>query len=127
VAVAILPTVDSATPVNVRLEQACLGGPCPVAIEPGPIVGNHLIHVARPNPFRSSMEFGVQLRNTQDVLVEVFNTIGQRVAVLHDGALAGGNDVHEFTLDAATLPSGVYLYRVTGEDFVETHNVVLSR
>ena len=45
----------------------------------------------------------------------------------HDGPLAAGSVVHHFTLEATDLPSGVYLYRVTGEDFVETRNVVLAR
>jgi hypothetical protein len=100
--------------------------PLLTTIEPGPITAS-TVHAARPNPFSTSTEFGVQLIRTQDVRVEVFNAIGQRVALLHDGPLAAGSVVHHFTLEATDLPSGVYLYRVTGEDFVETRNVVLAR
>ena len=61
------------------------------------------------------------------VLTRLILVSGQRVALLHDGPLAAGSEVHEFTLEASSLPSGVYLYRVTGEDFVESRNVVLAR
>ncbi len=112
---------NTANVVMVNLEPAIV-----VAIEPTPIARS-TVYPARPNPFSVSTEFGVQLLRTQDVRVEVFNALGQRVALLHDGALAAGSDVHEFSLEASALPSGVYLYRVTGEDFVETNSVVLAR
>jgi hypothetical protein len=117
----VVPVVESGTDVTVRIDPAFV-----VAIEPGPITES-TVHRARPNPFSTSTEFGVQLLRTQNVRVEVFNAIGQRVALLHDGPLAAGADVHEFTLEASSLPSGVYLYRVTGEDFVQTNSVILSR
>jgi hypothetical protein len=119
IAVDYIPLVEAGG-VTVRMER-----PLTVDIEPGPITQS-TVYAARPNPFSTTTEFGVQLLRTQDVRVEVFNAIGQRVALLHDGALTAG-DVHEFTLEAADLPSGVYMYRVTGEDFVETRNVVLAR
>jgi hypothetical protein len=123
---ALLPALENGDPVAGLIERACLPGPCTVDIEPGPI-SESTVHVARPNPFSESTEFGVQLIRTQNVTVEVFNTLGQRVALLHDGPLAAGSVVHTFTLEASSLPSGVYLYRVTGEDFVQTNNVVLAR
>jgi hypothetical protein len=122
----VTPFLESGDTVTGTIHPVCIGGPCGVAIEPGPITES-TVHVARPNPFSESTEFGVQLLRTQDVTVEVFNTLGQRVALLHDGPLAAGQTVHTFTLEASSLPSGVYLYRVTGEDFVQTNNVVLAR
>jgi hypothetical protein len=112
--------------VNAGVTTINFGQYIETSIEPGPITQS-TVYAARPNPFSVSTEFGVQLVRTQDVKVEVFNTIGQRVALLHDGPLAAGSEVHEFTLEASSLPSGVYLYRVTGEDFVESRNVVLAR
>jgi hypothetical protein len=120
---ALLPSLEAGLPLEGRLARVCRPGPCTVDIEPGPITES-TVHVARPNPFSTTTEFGVQLVRTQHVTVEVFNTLGQRVALLHDGPLAAGSEVHEFRLDASALPSGVYLYRVTGEDFAAANAVV---
>ena len=119
---ALLPALQAGTTVTARID------PYPVvAIEPnGPLEGAYEVFAARPNPFSASTEFGVRLAQTQDVRVEVFDALGRRVALLHDGALPAGN-VHEFSLHASALPSGVYMYRVTGADFVETRNVILAR
>jgi hypothetical protein len=45
------------------------------------------------------------------VTLEVYNVIGERVAVLVDEARPAGYFSARF--DAATLPSGLYLYRLT--------------
>ncbi|MEM1043992.1 MAG: T9SS type A sorting domain-containing protein, partial [Bacteroidota bacterium] len=47
-----------------------------------------------------------------EATVAVFDVLGRRVARLHAGPLAGGT--HRFRLEAAGLPSGVYLVRVEG-------------
>jgi hypothetical protein len=41
--------------------------------------------------------------------VEVFDALGRRVAILHDGPLAAG--AHTLELDAASLPPGHYIVR----------------
>ena len=60
------------------------------------------------------------------VRVEVFDLFGRSVAVLHDGVLRG-QERKLFRIDGSALPSGIYLYRVTGETFVESRRVVLAR
>jgi hypothetical protein len=125
-ALRIIPALEAGTPVTAQLNNRP-DRPTNPAIEPnGPLTGAFEVFSARPNPFSATTEFGVRVARTEEVRVEVFNTVGQRVALLHDGALAAG-DVHEFTLEASALPSGVYLYRITGESFVETRPVVLAR
>ena len=98
------------------------------AIEPGPdgTPGTHDLTSARPNPFNGRTTFGLEVARVQNVTVEVYNTLGQRVAVLHDGIMAPGAE-HEFALDASDLPSGVYFYRAVGETFSETRSAVLAR
>lgn len=61
--------------------------------------------------------------------VAVFNTLGQQVRTLERGRLTPGR--HSVTFDAAALPSGLYLYRVTaradGEVFMETGRMTLVK
>ncbi len=55
----------------------------------------------------------------------MFDLLGRRVAVLHDGPLTAAE--HTFAFHASTLPAGVYVVRATGEGFAETRRVTLTR
>jgi hypothetical protein len=68
-----------------------------------------------PNPFNPTTQFELNLPETQEVEVAVFNVFGERVATLHRGVLAGGT--RTFRLDGAALSSGQYFYRARGETF----------
>lgn len=77
-----------------------------------------------PNPFNPQAQFSLEVAQSQQVRIGVFNTLGQRVGVLHDGLLPG-RGTHRFTFQAGSLPSGVYLLRVTGETFATTRVMTL--
>ncbi len=80
-----------------------------------------------PNPFRRRARFDLEVAHTQHVTVEVYNLLGQRVAVLHDGVLGAYEERAPFTFAAGSLPSGLYLVRVQGERFTATRRVALVR
>jgi len=88
--------------------------------------GSYQLSEAYPNPFNPQTSFTLSVAREQQVQVEVFNTLGQRVATLHDGMLAS-NDTRPFTFDATALPSGVYYIRVTGETFSAMRQVLLAK
>ena len=78
-----------------------------------------------PNPFRASTTIGVELPEATDVLLEVYNLLGQRIATVADGLYEAGS--HTFSFDARDLPSGTYIYRiVTPESSVARRMVVLN-
>jgi hypothetical protein len=81
---------------------------------------------AHPNPFAASTSFALTVPESGRTRVEVFDVLGRRVAVLHDGPLAAGPE-HRFTFHAADLPSGLYVVRASGEDFTQTRRITLSR
>ena len=81
---------------------------------------------AYPNPFRGAAAFMLEVAEAQPVTVEVFDVLGRRVAVLHDGPLAPG-EAHRLALDGQSLPSGVYVVRATGEAFSATQRVTRVR
>lgn len=88
----------------------------PVSSEPGvgaPAVGLSL-SAAYPNPARGSVSVMLELDVEQHVVVEVFDALGRRVVLVHDGALPAGR-AHPITFDVGAMPSGVYLVRARGE------------
>ena len=103
-----------------RPAQAQQDAPTSVPERPAPFV----LSAAHPNPFSAATRFTLRLAREQHVRVEVFNVLGQRVRLLHDGPLEAG-EPHAFAFEGAGLPSGLYLYRARGERFVATRQVTL--
>ncbi len=84
-----------------------------------------------PNPFNPSTTVRYALPVRSAVRLEVFNTLGQRVAVLQQGAREAGR--YETVWNAET-PSGIYFVRMhaqaldkTGRVFTETLKMMLLR
>jgi hypothetical protein len=102
--------------------------PVPLAIEPNPdgTPGTHALGEVFPNPFSANARVSLEVAQTQDVRLAVYDALGREVAVLHEGALSSGRN-HTFELSAASLPSGVYLVRAAGETFVDTRQVTVTR
>ena len=62
-----------------------------------------------PNPARGRAAVAVRVASAVAATVAVFDVLGRRVSVLHDGVLAAG--VHPFAV--AGLPAGVYVVRAS--------------
>lgn len=79
-----------------------------------------------PNPFHPAARFTLEVAEPQQVRVEVYNALGRRVALLHDGTLEA-DGLHPFVVEGTAWPSGVYVVRVTGETFVAARRVSVLR
>ena len=90
------------------------------------VPSDYTLSAIYPNPFNPTTQFTLTMGQTQQVSIDVYNVLGQRVASLHEGILTG-QSTHAFTFEATNQPSGLYLIQVTGEQFVETRQVVLMK
>ena len=98
---------------------------------PGPGNSPNEYHLFQnyPNPFNpaTTIEFYLPLAST--VTLEIFNVRGQRIVErLHATSLPAGVNKWEWDgNDAAGNPvaSGLYFYRLTAGDFVETRKMLL--
>lgn len=86
----------------------------------------YVLSAAYPNPFNPSTSFSLEVDERQQVSVEVFNMLGQRVRTLFEGEMLEG-ETKTFTFEAENLPSGIYLYRATGQKFVATRQITLLK
>jgi parallel beta-helix repeat protein len=68
-----------------------------------------------PNPFNGSATVSVSLPTAGELTVGVYNTVGQRVMILHEGIQPAGT--HSFSINASPLASGQYFVQaaVPGE------------
>jgi len=78
-----------------------------------------------PNPFNPATRIEFALPREAKVTLEVYNLLGERVALLLDEPRAAG--YHTVTFDAATLPSGLYLYKLVAGQQVFTRKMMLVK
>jgi N-acetylmuramoyl-L-alanine amidase len=78
-----------------------------------------------PNPFNPATRINFSLAKEGNVKLEVFNLIGQKVASLINGTMHSGT--HSVNFDAAELPSGVYIYKLTTQEFTSSKKLVIMK
>ncbi|MCG3120799.1 MAG: hypothetical protein ALAOOOJD_03641 [bacterium] len=78
-----------------------------------------------PNPFNPSTTIEFSLPKASQVTLKIFNALGEEVATLLQEKRAAGK--YSVAWNAANLPSGIYMYRLEGEGFVETKRLVLMK
>ena len=78
-----------------------------------------------PNPFNPSTTISFGLPQASHVRIQLFDMSGRMVQVITDRQLAPGT--HRERIDMGTLPSGVYLYRMTAGSQVFTKTLHLVK
>jgi hypothetical protein len=78
-----------------------------------------------PNPFNPGTRIGYMLPYETDVLLEIYNLLGQRVMRFERARQNSG--YHEIEIDASSLKSGFYFYRIRAGDFTSTKKMLLLK
>jgi hypothetical protein len=78
-----------------------------------------------PNPFAEITEIRYDLPTSCHVRVEVYNSLGQRVATVVDANQQAGQQVVQW--NASELSSGVYFCHIDADGFRETKKLVLMK
>jgi hypothetical protein len=78
-----------------------------------------------PNPFNPTTKIGYNLPESGYVTLKIYDVLGNEVASLVNETETAGNHFQEF--NAAQLPSGTYIYRLTAGTLAETKKMILLK
>ena len=83
------------------------------------------LHQNYPNPFNPSTTIQYELNRLAEVDLRVFDLLGREILVLVDGPEEPG--YHRVTLDATSLASGLYFYRLQAGQFIEVRKLLVVK
>jgi hypothetical protein len=78
-----------------------------------------------PNPFNPTTQIEFTISHPNEVLLSVYNIMGQHFEVLARGYYSAG--VHQVQFEGSKLTSGVYVYRLAVGEYVSTRKMLLIR
>jgi len=78
-----------------------------------------------PNPFNPSTNLKFNIGEQSQVILEVYNAIGQKVSTLVNDVLDAGQYNYQF--DASQLSSGVYIAKISAGKFSSTVKMILMK
>ena len=119
---------------SVRLTTAQLaeyfGDPIEVTLGNAALPLAFALHQNHPNPFNAATTISYEIPSPQHVLLEIFNIIGQRVAVLVDEHQSAG--LHSTAWDGTDgggtpVTSGIFMYRLTAGNVTAEKKMILIK
>jgi photosystem II stability/assembly factor-like uncharacterized protein len=78
-----------------------------------------------PNPFNSSTNIRFTISESRNTTLKIFDINGKEIATLISQHLSAGN--HEIMWNANEISSGVYLFRLTADTYIETKKLMVLK
>jgi hypothetical protein len=91
----------------------------------GSIPSNYDLGQNYPNPFNPTTSIRFSLPEPNQVMLKVYNMLGQEVATLLNEYMNAGT--FELSFDASELPSGTYVYSISAGDYKSFKKMVLIK
>jgi M6 family metalloprotease-like protein len=92
--------------------------------------GRFELHSNYPNPFNPTTRIEFALPSASQVRIEVFNIMGQKITTLIDSDLEAGYHSVEWNgtdNSGQAVASGIYFYRLTTDNFVDSKRMILLK
>jgi hypothetical protein len=78
-----------------------------------------------PNPFNPATTIQFNLPEDSFAKLEIFNSVGERVSILIEDFLPAG--INKFKWNVEGLPSGIYFYKLSTDDYMEMKKLLLMK
>ena len=100
----------------------------PTSVEPSEgeaVPSGHALSQNYPNPFNPVTTIAYELPEASHVTLTIYTITGQKVSVLADARQQAGH--YRVLFDGSGVATGVYLYRLEAEGFVEAKRMLLLK
>lgn len=126
-AASVTDTVTVADPVSHLSERAIVvvNDPTKIEDEEPILLRQYELSQNFPNPFNPSTTIRFALPEPGNVRLEVYNILGEKVVTLVNGRVRAGN--HEATFNAGALATGLYIYRIQMNRFIDVKKMMLIK
>jgi predicted lipoprotein with Yx(FWY)xxD motif len=78
-----------------------------------------------PNPFNPSTTIKFSIKNSEKVSLKIYNSVGQLITELVNSVLPAGS--YNLTWNAGNIPSGIYLYALSTDNFRQSRKMILLK
>ena len=78
-----------------------------------------------PNPFNPITQISVEMFESAEVEIYVYDIVGNKIEKLHSGNLSQG--IHSFTFNGEDLPSGIYFYEIKSSLSTLVRKMILAK
>jgi len=85
----------------------------------------YILNPNYPNPFNPTTMISFQIPNSENVVLKVYDLLGEEVATLVNDYLIAG--YYEINFDANSLSSGMYVYRITAGKYSDTRKMAFIK
>ncbi len=75
-----------------------------------------------PNPFNPNTTIKFEIPKQENVKIEIFNLLGQKIQTLLNKKMSSG--LHEIKFSAQNLSSGIYLYKIEAGEFKQMRKMI---
>lgn len=89
------------------------------------VPGKYLLTQNYPNPFNPETKISFSVPENSFISLKVFNSAGKEVSELVNENISRGS--YDVSFNASSLPSGVYYYKLTSQNFSETRKMMLIK
>jgi hypothetical protein len=90
-----------------------------------PIPSSIILYQNYPNPFNSSTTIEYEIPKLSHVKIDVYDVLGRRIVALIDKEHNAGN--YSITFNDSKLSSGIYFYKITAGNFIQTKKMILLK
>lgn len=115
------PPTTNIVQSSFEMENISLAKEAENSLEPN----NFSLEQNHPNPFNPTTTINYSLKERGQVLLSVYNMLGQKVIDLVNSVKEAGT--YSVTFDGSSLPSGVYVYRIQSNGFNDSKKLLLLK
>jgi hypothetical protein len=88
-------------------------------------VNNYSLSQNYPNPFNPTTTISYSIKEIGPVMLKVYDMLGVEISTIVNEMKEPGN--YTVTFNASNLPSGIYFYTLTSNNFIDTKKLILLK